>query len=276
MIAAVVLDLRALRPGSLRNSSGTAVHGVWFRSLEELDADLSTGLHTGGGRPKPFTLSPLTGLPPAREGVHYFPAGQAAQLRVCTLSAALTRRLPDWLNGLPPELEIGGTHWQVTARCATPAQHPHAGLTSYLELREQAQARRPAPQRWSLEFLSPTAFNGLHHPFPFPLPDSAAVSWLRRWKAFTSDPLWPSFPEAEFKEAARQHLSIESYTLHTTDVHLHKQSFPGCQGQITYSAHAMPLSQRQALDALFEYAQFCGSGYKTTQGWGQTRLLREE
>lgn len=276
MIAAVVLELRALHPGSLQNSSGTAVHGVWFRRLEDLDANLSADLHTGSDRPKPFTLSPLTGLPSAREGVHHFPAGQAAQLRVCTLSAALTRLLPDWLNALPPELEIGGTHWQVTAHHTTPAQHPHAGLTSYLDLREQAQARRPAPHRWTLEFLSPTAFNGLNAPFPFPLPDSAAVSWLRRWKAFTSDPLWPLFSEAEFKEAVRQHLAVENYTLHTTTLHLRKQSFSGCLGQITYSAHAMPLALRQALDALMEYAHFCGSGYKTTQGWGQTRLLRRE
>lgn len=276
MIAAVVLELRALHPGSLRNSSGTAAHGVWFRHLEDLDASLSTHLHTGSDRPKPFTLSPLTGLPPAREGVLRFEAGQVAQLRVCTLSAALTRLLPHWLNALPPELEIGGTHWQVAARCTAPAQHPHAGLTSYLELHEQAQARRPAPHRWDLEFLTPTAFNGVHHPFPFPLPDSAAVSWLRRWQAFTSEPDWPPFSEAEFKEAVRQHLTVEKYTLRTTSVHLRQQTFPGCQGQITYSAHAMPLALRQALDALMEYAHFCGSGYKTTQGWGQTRLLRRE
>ena len=47
---------------------------------------------------------------------------------------------------------------------------------------------------------------------------------------------------------------------------------PGCLGTVTFCAHDLPPEVCQALDALMDYAFFCGSGYKTTQGWGQTRL----
>lgn len=276
MIAAVVLELRALHPGSLLNSSGTAAHGVWFRQLAELDETLSGSLHAAPSGARPFALSPLMGLPPDRAGVSSFDAGQTAWLRICTLNAAFTRLLPDWLNTLPDELEIGGTHWQICARAVNARQHPRAGVASYLELRDQALARRPTPRRWTLALATPTTFNGAHAPFPFPMPDSTIASWLRRWNAFSSISDWPNYSEAELKEISRQFLTVEGFRLHTVSVHLRKETIPGCLGEITYCARAMPLEARQAVDALMDYAFFCGSGYKTTQGWGQTCLLKRE
>lgn len=274
MIAAVVLELHALKPGKLLNSSGTAAHGVWFRQLAELDETLSAALHATPSGARPFALSPLMGLPPARAGVSSFVAGQTAWLRVCTLDVVLTRLLPDWLAALPDELEIGGTCWQICARAVNARQHSWAGSASYLELRERAFARDPAPHRWTVAFSSPTAFNGARALFPFPLPDSILASWLRRWNAFSSFPGWPNFSEAELKAAGRQFLTVESYRLHTVNVHMRAETLPGCLGEITYCARCMPPEVRQTVDVLMDYAFFCGSGYKTTQGWGQTRLLK--
>ena len=45
-------------------------------------------------------------------------------------------------------------------------------------------------------------------------------------------------------------------------------------GQGSYALHAikMPASERAQVDLLASYAFFCGSGYKTTQGMGMTKL----
>lgn len=273
MIAAFVVELRALRPGKLLNSSGTAVHGAWFRQLGAFNSALVPGVHAAPSGSKPFTLSPLMGLPPAQEdGLHEFQAGQRAWLRICTLSAALSRHMPAWLDALPAELELSGTHWQVTARQTRADEHPWAGAVSYLELRERALARRPVPHVWTLEFATPTAIDGRNFLFPFPAPESLASSWMERWRTFSTLEDWPAFSKEELKSLVRERLAVESYNLRTVQVHLHNRPVPGCLGTVTFCAHDLPPEVCQALDALMDYAFFCGSGYKTTQGWGQTRL----
>jgi CRISPR/Cas system endoribonuclease Cas6 (RAMP superfamily) len=44
-------------------------------------------------------------------------------------------------------------------------------------------------------------------------------------------------------------------------------------GSLRLQAHQLPPCDCAALDLLAAYAFYCGSGHKTTQGLGQTRVL---
>ena len=274
MIASIVIQLRALRPGILLNGNGVAAHGAWFKHWNAASSEVGDAVHDGSGV-RPFTLSPLMGLPAAgREGIIHFPVGQISWLRITTLQDELTERLLDpesgWLAEVTdaPCLEVNDTFWQVIGVATRADEHPYARRTSYLELRDMVSRQLPPPTRWRLTFDTPMTLNGDHFPFPFPQPESLVKSWLTRWNAFAPFDL-PSGLSAQ----ARQHLSIEEYTLKTTRLRGRGETTTGCSGTITYQAHGMSAEERLSLALLFEYSFFCGSGYKTTQGLGQTRLV---
>jgi CRISPR-associated endoribonuclease Cas6 len=274
MIASVVIQLRAIHPGSLLNGNGVAAHGAWFKHWNAASSEVGDAVHDSPGV-KPFTLSPLMDLPAAgRDGSIRFPAGQIAWLRVTTLQDELTERLLDPASGWLAEvsnaacLEVDDTFWQVIGVFTGSGEHPRASRTSYLQLRDAVSQQLPPATRWRLVFDTPMTLNGEHFPFPFPQPESLVKSWLSRWNAFA-----PFDLPAGLAIAVRQHLSIEDYILKTTRVRGRGEAITCCSGTVTYQAHGMSPEERLSLALLFEYAFYCGSGYKTTQGLGQTRLV---
>jgi CRISPR-associated endoribonuclease Cas6 len=274
MIASIVIQLRALRPGILLNGNGVAAHGAWFKHWNAASSEVGDAIHDSSGV-KPFTLSPLMDLPAAgREGMIHFPVGQISWLRITTLQDELTERLLDPENGWLAEVtgapcfEVDDTFWQVIKVARQAEEHPLANCISYLELRDRVSRQLPPPTRWRLTFDTPMTLNGDHFPYPFPQPESLVKSWLTRWNAFA-----PFDLSSELPALARQHLSIEEYTLKTTGLRGRGKTIKGCCGTILYQAHGMSAEERLSLALLFEYAFYCGSGYKTTQGLGQTRLV---
>ena len=124
---------------------------------------------------------------------------------------------------------------------------------------------------WTLEFATPMTLNGRKFVFPFPQPDSLARSWTKKWQTFSPDSVKTS-PEEMFQEI-RENISIENYRLQTESVRIRGVTLPGCLGRVTLKDHGLPPEMRQALNVLMHFSFFCGSGYKTTQGLGQTRLV---
>jgi CRISPR-associated endoribonuclease Cas6 len=274
LIASIVIQLRAMRSGSLLNGNGVAAHGAWFKHWNAADSKMGDAVHDKPGV-RPFTLSPLMDLPAAgRDGIIHFSAGQISWLRITTLQDELTERVLDpasgWLAEVTgaPCLEVDDTFWQVIGVATRAEEHPRAGRSSYLELRDRVSKILPPPTSWRLVFDTPMTLNGDHFPFPFPKPESLVKSWLTRWNAFA-----PFELPSELPGQVRQHLSIEEYALKTTRLRGRGETITGCSGTITYQAHGMPADERLSLTLLFEYAFYCGSGYKTSQGLGQTRLV---
>jgi CRISPR/Cas system endoribonuclease Cas6 (RAMP superfamily) len=73
-------------------------------------------------------------------------------------------------------------------------------------------------------------------------------------------------------------VAVDSHRIRSAKHHLGRgRSFVGFVGQVTFAiTQARKLDQAIVwqLNALADYAEFCGTGRKTTQGMGQTRRLR--
>lgn len=278
MLTSAVIHLEALADGLLPQATGRGVHGLWFQHWGQVAPEIADQLHQENQLP-PYTLSPLMDLPrPNRDGQIFIPKGTKSWFRVTGLTQSLSSALLEaWLPALPAEIEIPQSKlddpkskmlWRVTGSSSKDTEHPWAGKIEYRQLTSQSLYNIRPPSRWRLRFATPTAFNSSAGHFPFPLPDSLVNSWLRRWQAFAPITLPDDLPEQ-----VRQHVVVSAYSLKTLPVRAGKRLTVGCVGQMTLRALKMPPAYRAALDVLTAYAFFVGSGHRTTQGMGMTRLF---
>lgn len=268
MLTAVVIQLEALTAGQLSAASGRDVHGLWFHHWQKADSRVADQLHAEP-QSRPFTLSPLLGLGAPREGRIQVAPGAPGWFRVTTLTADLSARLEAaWLPQLPETLTLGPIHWRVCGSTADSAAHPWAGTATAQALVETHLLATEPPRQWRLRFATPTTFHAAGGHLPFPLPGALIGSWLRRWQAF--GPV--NLPD-DLADLAQQKAVISGYRLQTVPVRDGKRLTIGCVGQLTLAAPTLKPGERAAIDLLVAYAFWAGSGHRTTQGFGMTRLL---
>jgi CRISPR-associated endoribonuclease Cas6 len=265
-LSAVVIQIQALQAGKIHGGTGRSAHGLWLNPWKELDSPLGERFHLSNQR-KPFTLSPLMGLPRPSKGVTTLLAGNPAWLRLTTLSTASSDALQVWLEHLPAELTIAGIPFQVLGIARTHQQHAWAGQSTYQDLASASFFNPRRPDRWLIHFETPTTFHGVSGHFPFPLPDSLVKSWLSRWKEFaTSVPL-----SADLPDRIREVMVVSSYELKTVPVRYGKRLTVGCVGHIFLRGGRLLPAERAEFDVLSAYAFYAGTGQYTPQGMGLTR-----
>ncbi|RMH34897.1 MAG: CRISPR system precrRNA processing endoribonuclease RAMP protein Cas6 [Gammaproteobacteria bacterium] len=267
MLTSLVIRLQSAEDAGLTFGNGRAVHGLWFSLWQQVDPELATRLHTQNGAP-PFTLSPLMGLPRPRQGHISVRKDRPTWFRITTLTEELSTAVKEnWLPALPEEIELAGVRWRVTGYTDDPAEHPWAGRARYSQLANQRLFGKEQPKSWRLRFETPAAFHGSAGHLPFPLPDSLVKSWLRRWNAFA-----PIALPDDLSDRTRSGVVVSAYNLKTVPVRHGKRLIVGCTGwEKLYTVNLHP-AMRAALNLLAHYAFYCGSGAKTTQGMGMTRI----
>jgi len=265
MLTSLVIELEALSDGLISGGTGRAVHGLWYAQWDHVHPDTANWLHNETQTP-PFSLSPLMGLPRPEKGVTRIERGQGAWFRVATLTKQLSERLTTlWAAQLPDEVDLAGVRWRVVG---IPKQHDWNRQISYQALATQHLFNNRPPGYWKLNFETPVTFNSGVGYLPFPLPNILIGSWMRRWQAFA--PL--ALPD-DLQQSARERLLVSSYSMRSAVVRYGERVHPGGVGRYALRAEKMPASERAQVDLLAHYAFFCGSGYKTTQGMGLTRLF---
>lgn len=280
MPVAVVLHLRALREGALYGATGRHVHGFWLRTWGMVDPPTGDALHDAR-RLRPFTLSPLGGLPLPHHGRTPVATGAAARVRVTALDdRTQDRLLRRWLPQAPRRLTLGGIPWRLEGVAVAPEEDEDAGWERFAVLRERHADGR-APRRWSLAFLTPTALSlRSGDVLPFPLPGPLVGGWLDRWRE-VSDVALPEVDVAALGAALR----ISAYDLRTVsarfwdkDARGRRVEWPeiGCVGTMTLDGGQLSAEERAVVGALADFAFYCGSGHHTTMGMGQTRVTSDE
>jgi CRISPR-associated endoribonuclease Cas6 len=274
MPLAVVLKLRALSAGHLTEGSGPAVHGFWLRRWAQVAPAVFEQLHADGT--PPFSLSPLMGLPQAAGAP--IKAGQAVWVRLCLLRDDLWEPLEiAWLKDLA-QVSIAGQEWALEAASRTPAEHAWADRVEYRKLIAAHLERQHPPDRWRLEFAAPYATkSGNDRYLPVPLPDSLLRSWLTRWSAIAKAPgaePWQAAVQADkgFLARVRESLVIGAFDLHTERPLIGERGMVGCVGRLELRSLDLSTEDLRLIDLLAHFAFYAGSGYKTTQGMGLTRL----
>lgn len=247
---ALTVPLKTQR--TLSHSGGVperALHALFYRWLEAAEPRLANFVHDQAD-PKPFTLSPL--IDDGEERFHF---------RVTLLEDQYW----DYVQaGLRAERTV-----RVGQKILALSGEPQVVCRSYADLAQSAD-----PQ-WMviLRFESPMSFKS--HDMHYPLPDPALVfaSYRARWNAFAPELL---HIDDDWMEWLVNNVAVSRFELRTTIMDFDRHQQIGCLGTIQYEVmHRGPQSvtQRGPLNALADYAFFCGTGHKTTQGLGQTQRL---
>ena len=228
-----------------------ALHALFYRWLEAADPRLAAFVHDQAD-PKPFTVSPLVDA--GDERFHF---------RVTLLEDQYWEYVQ---SGLRQERTI-----RVGPRILALSGEPKIEQRSYAALAQSAD-----PQ-WIviLRFESPMSFKS--HEMHYPLPDPMLVfsSYRARWNAFAPEPL---HIDETWLDWLANTVAVARFDLRTRAVDFDQHQQIGCVGAIQYEVMhhgAQSVTQRGPLNALADYALFCGTGHKTTQGLGQTRRLNE-
>ena len=245
------------RGQTLPENAIPALHATFFQWLERGDADLARQVHAVSD-PKPYTVSPLT-----REE-------NRARFRITLLDDALWLPLQAGIANQPEVRVLWATLPFATA--------PHIEQRTYVQIAQEAREETSV----TLQFDSPTSFRS--HEMHYPLPDPVLVfaSYHARWNVFAPAELRI---DASWDEWVRDSVAVSRYRLETQVVEFptavgRRSSYQqiGFVGVVQYTVagkHANIRAGLGPLNALADYAYFCGTGHKTTQGCGQTRRVEE-
>lgn len=282
MLYACVVKLYAANDGKLPATQGHHAHAAFLDIVRAVDPTLAQALHGSSGR-KPFTVSPLQGLPAPHEGKIVVKAGQTAWLRFTMLVEPLFRAFIGRFlqSDARPTIRLSRVEFAVGEVLTTPGSHPWASYTTAQELldrwRERDMRGRNNPAHtFTLEFASPTAWSlggrwGKRIevlPRPRLFFGGLATTWDAWFKdVFRMDSRYIRDYAAETVVVSRMQLETRMYQYRG-----YKQV--GTVGTLTYelldyaNEHLV-----RVLNTLADFAFYAGVGYKTTMGMGQVRRV---
>jgi CRISPR-associated endoribonuclease Cas6 len=267
MLLSVVFPLRPRQEAVIPADQGRALAAEFLRWVQACDPALSAALHDANAL-RPYTVSGLRGASPHNGQVRLRP-DRPVWWRLTTLTPTLSQVVRERvLPSLPPTVTLGEAVFERLPPLLTAAEHPWAGQTTYEELAAGALLQARRPRRLTLHFASPTTFHSRERHQPFPLPELVFRQWLEKWNAFAP----AAFPPGvlTFVEEA---LAVSHYRLESRVVRFGEALFIGFSGHCTYRFLVTDAYWQRVVQALAQYAFFCGTGAKTVFGLGQTRLL---
>ncbi len=274
-----VVKLTATRDATLPQTHGDHAYAAFLGIVRATDPDLAQLLHDSGAR-KPFTVSPLRGLPgdslrpawgegPGMRGQVRVKAGWEGWLRITLISepmfAAFIRRF--MLGDARPTLWIDPGEFAVTEVLTTPGSHPWAGYATAQTLMESAQDQDTV----ALEFASPFAFSlGKHQIEIMPRSELVFGTLATKWKQWCGLPL----PVLE-REWLKENVLVAEWRMQSRMLRYRTGWQVGSIGNVRFRVFNANAAIHRALNGLASFAFFAGIGHKTTQGMGQVRPLVE-
>lgn len=226
-----------------------ALNALFYHWLEAAEPSLAKFVHDLA-EPKPFTISTLQ---EDGEGHYRF-----------SISLLEDNYASYILKGMEQEktVRVGNEILEIEGA-------PQVTHCSYAALWADARREREI----ILQFDSPMSFrvNELDDPLPFPR--RVFQSYLTKWNAFSGEPLEPF---ATFLEWIEQSVAVARFDLKTELLRFDAHVQIGAVGRVQYRVAKGALGDEsllKGLNVLADFAGFCGTGRKTTQGMGQTRRL---
>lgn len=139
----------------------------------------------------------------------------------------------------------------------------------------ESLAETPVSARYLVAFHTPTTFKKRYYYHPVPNPYLCFQSWWSRWQQFAPQALSWNIALLDIVQA---HLVTSYFRIHSQLVQDQKRAFAGAVGRMTFvplQSHKVDAHWWKGVAALAAYANFCGTGHKTTQGMGVTYLSTE-
>jgi CRISPR-associated endoribonuclease Cas6 len=181
------------------------------------------------------------------------------QLILCGLNSAAVAAIKDL--DLSNEVELFGAKFQA---CREPDE-----INDYEQLYHQSIVLEPPPiDRYTLNFLTPTAFSQNRKYLPLPLPDLMFHSWLERWNHFA--PVY--LGDRELITYLDRATAISQLRIQTRNVTIQRGKIPGFIGMVNLRLLPLDPLLANVANLLLEYARFAGTGIKTRLGMGVTEI----
>ncbi len=273
----LVLNLLPQSPIPPQFLTGRHLHALFLNLVSSVDYQLSTYLHESKAD-KAFTLSPLQVVRSQKSGFRGqnhtlqwehtkpIPAGTPCWLRVSLLDDKLFGKLTQlWLNLNPSHpWHLGPADLHITSILGTPqSSQPWANAIPYAQLYEQASS---CDRIFTFAFATPAAFRQGQYDTALPTRDCVFNSLLNRWNKYSG---------IELSNVSLESVFPSFFNIQTEIVADSRSKFIGCVGEISYrvfgDVDALTLQQ---INALADFALYCGVGRKTPMGMGMLRRLR--
>jgi len=254
---------------------GHHAHAAFLSILKQSDPEIAEAVHAPAAQ-KPFTVSPLIGKMEKRGNLRYIPAGAECRLRFTFLNDELFQHFGKaFLTLTMPPIRLGDAVFQVRQMVShATEERSWSKSETYAEL----VASVKTDTRMSFRFYSPTAFRGMTPRGQKTRQDAyldlvrCYQSWVNKWNAFA--PM--EFDKAEILAFVREYIQLTSVATETKKLNFGKHTEFGSVGTcayVFYPEDSLDENLLRAANCLADFAFYCGTGYKTTMGMGQTRRV---
>lgn len=262
----LVINFTTISDISVNYTSGKHLHALFLNLVNSANPELAQYFHDSQIN-KSFTISPLQVINNNKKPNNFLKwqhqnsikTGQDCWWRITLLDDSLFGKLTKlWLNLNPQKPDhLGSGELIITSVLATPNSHDWANACSYEQIYEQAS---DTTRNINLTIATPTAFRQGKYDIFLPTADLVFSSLLKRWQKHSFMPINNLNFDCLFP----------SYFDINTEIIKDKQTkFIGCVGNITYKIlDNIELLQIKQINALADYAFYCGLGRKTTMGMG--------
>ena len=260
---------------TLRPTMGHHAHAAFLSILRETDPGLAETLHAQSAQ-KPFTVSPLVAKARQSKKQLHIRAGTDCKLRFTFLDDALfTAFGRAFLKFELPAIRLGGATFQVKQLISHSTEtQDWSGNATYADLAQSAKIGTEI----ALKFHSPTAFRALtprgqktyNHTQVDPV--RCYQSWINKWNTFA--PL--QFDRDELLAFVTEYVRVSRTDTRTQALNFGRHTEIGWVGTCTFRFDKESLIHENLLRAancLADFAFYCGTGYKTTMGMGQTKRI---
>jgi CRISPR-associated endoribonuclease Cas6 len=284
MLASLTVYLFPVEKAILPPTMGHYIHAAFLDIARQMDSKIAERLHLNQPY-KPFTVSPLQGkFDKQGKGKLFIRAGTECWVRFTIMDDYLLSAVVKFFTeGESSMLRLGDSMFQVT-KVTTNGGGTDGNWSACTTFEELFDNASPS-DKLNVRFYSPTAFkvhNGntnsaQSHVFPDPL--HCFQSWLRKWNALSAIQI----DEDPLLSFVQQYIQFSRYSVKTRIMNFggYKQlGFVGdCEYRFVGNSHGTrtgsPNGESKELlkqaEALASFAFYCGTGYKTTMGMGQTR-----
>ena len=264
---------------ALRPTMGHHAHAVFFTLLRIGNPKKAEEIHAESAQ-KPFTVSPLIAKGTRHHDQLHIKAGTPGKLRFTFLSDALFAHFAQaFFTGQLPSIRLGQANFQINRLITTASEtEGWGGTTTYKELIDTAEQET----RMRIRFHSPTAFRALT-PRGQNRRDEAAIdlvrcyqSWVNKWNAFA--PM--QIDKKRLLDFVERHAGLTAVDSKNRALDFGRNRIRGYVGSCAYQFYTEPqptdtsekdIEMLRWVNLLADYAFYCGTGYKTTMGMGQTR-----
>ena len=262
---------------TLRPTMGHHAHAAFLSLLRMSSPEKAAEIHATS-RQKPFTVSPLIGNGERRGNFLRIRAGTECWLRFTFLDDALFAPFGEaFLTQGLPSIRLGGATFQLSRLVASGTETKDwSGAKIYEDLIESAGTDRQLRVR----FYSPTAFRELsprgQKTRNQPHIDLVRCyqSWVNKWNAFA--PM--QIDKQRLLDFVANHAGLTAVESKSRMLDFGKHKAIGFVGSCAYQFFLERQSDGKSntetlrlANLLADFAFYCGTGYKTTMGMGQTR-----